>query len=233
MTPLAVTALALYAAAAVAAVATCRKKAASSPAQDSCRLVVAYLIAVVLLDGLRWLRALLLEPATGPRVGWDLVLRHAEVGLYLGSILALPAMAVALFSEPGRHGDRWVTPVVLGSVWLHTWIWIASSYPDLRGAALLRVYDLVEAGAVVVSLGCAGVWLRRLIRGEAECSPAHLAGLALIAGPTASCCVSWLSRATVLDGWPYIVAGNAVAVAAALVLLLHGLLRARRRSTWA
>lgn len=255
MTPLQLTTLALYAAAAGAAVALARRDRRAWP-------VAAYLGATVVLDGCRWLRALLLPSAEGIRTGLDLWLRQAEVGLYLASILALPAMAVVLYL---RRGYREL-PIV-AAAWVFLATWIAGSYPELRGAALLRIYDLVELGAVVAALGCAGSWPLCLTAGAATwqndprffrlatgapstgedgkggmragrfgapavprfVSPPHLAGLALIAGPASIACLPWLTSDTVLDGWPYIVAGNALTVGACLVLLLWGLLCVRRR----
>lgn len=227
MTALAAATLALYAAAAVAAVVSCSR----SP-QAGQRPLAVYLAAVLVIDGLRWCQALLLEPPAGPRVGWWLVAWWAEVGLYLASILALPAMAVAVFLAWAWEwigSSRWLP---IAYAWLLLTALIASSYPDLRGPALLRAYDLVELGAVVVALAAVGAWFRSGLLEQAP-SPAHLAALALIAGPAGSCCLPWLTRDTALDGWPYVVAGNAVAVAAALVLLLWGLTRARRRRRWA
>jgi hypothetical protein len=128
----------------------------------------------------------------------------------------------------GRAGSS--APWRLIGVWLLLTAGIAGSYPDLRGPALLRIYDLIELGAVVVSVAVALRWIAHQASRPDRPSPAHLAGLALIAGPAGSCVLPWLTADTVLDGWPYLVAGNAVAVAACLVLLLWGLTRARRPS---
>lgn len=103
MTHLQAATMALYAAALIAAVALARR-------DSSCRPVAWYLGAVVVLDCCRWGRALLmghlvskLPGAHMPREGLALVLRSAEVGLYLASILALPALAVVVF---GHHGEK-------------------------------------------------------------------------------------------------------------------------------
>jgi hypothetical protein len=282
MTPLALATLALYAAAGLAAVV------------GRSRPVAAYLGAVLAIDAVRWAQALLLPSPPELRAGWWLAAWWAEVGLYIGSILVLPAMAVALFrhrQESNKNSRLEFGAVeLITAAWLLLTTWIAGSYPDLRGPALLRIYDLVELGAVAASLACAGMWFQRLLSFSARVSteehdarrippplpglpggpyrratvgrraypggsspgsglaalprcvpslgpaaaespsPAHLAGLALIAGPAGSCVLPWLTTDTVLDGWPCIVAGNAVAVATCLVLLLWGLTGARRPS---
>jgi hypothetical protein len=291
VTPLALATLALYAAAGLAAVVS------------RSRPVAAYLGAVLAIDGLRWCQALLLPSPPELRTGWWLVTWWLEVGLYTGSMLALPAMAWVLFrARPrararalttsarrcaprteGQSGaspappatasalsttsrpahrlvvpcppdrQRWPEPesffgkILLG--WLLLTAWIAGSYPALRGPALLRVYDWIELGAVVVALTCVGWWTRSGFRnGDQNGSfrrqakhfralrvaiksptPAHLAGLALIAGPAATNLVAWFPGGDVLASWRFVVAANAVAVAAALVLLLWGLTRARGR----
>jgi hypothetical protein len=76
---------ALYAAAALAAVVS------------RSRPVAGYLGAVLAIDAVRWTQALLLPSPPELRAGWWLVAWWLEVGLYVGSMLALPAMAVALF----------------------------------------------------------------------------------------------------------------------------------------
>jgi hypothetical protein len=250
MTPLQLATLALYLAALAAASALAGRDRRAIP-------VVGYLGAVVAIDLLQLLRAALLPPATGIRTGWDLVLRQAEVGLYVGSMLALPAMAVALFprlrtksssdnarlqpsfprgrpavSKYMNHlGYLWVANSPRGflTAWLTLWLLIAGSYPDLRGPALLRIYDFVELGAIVVVLACVGAWIRsgRVI--DEHRSPAHLAGLALIAGPAATNLVAWFPGGDVLEEWRFVVGANAVAVGTSLVLLLWGLTRAGRR----
>lgn len=275
MTPLQAATLALYAAAAIAAVALTRRDPRHRP-------VAWYLCAVVALDGGRWVRALLLEPSPGPRVGWDLVLRHAEVGLYLASILALPALAVVVFGHDAGRADsrarreriprdlRAVGPgawlqdprslggaVVRGAgaeqaaddrhrgaaarpgryqgaaailiAWLGLWSYLIADYPALSGAGLMRIYELVEVGAVLFSGLCFARWLSgpRLLK--EGLSPAVACTLALISGPAATVAAPWLTRGTTLETWPGIVAANAVAVGIALVLQLHWLLRGRRR----
>jgi hypothetical protein len=93
----------------------------------------------------------------------------------------------------------------------------------------MRVYQLVEVGAVLFSGLCFVRWLSgpRLLR--EGLSPAVACTLALMSGPAATVAAPYLTRGTTLEAWPGIVAANAVAVGIALVLQLHWLLRARRR----
>lgn len=118
-------------------------------------------------------------------------------------------------------------PVLLA--WLLLTSYLIADYPALSGAGLMRIYELVEVGAVVFSGLCFARWLSgpRLLR--EGLSPAVACTLALISGPAATVAAPWLVRGTTLEAWPGIVAANGVAVAITLVLQLHGLLRARRR----
>jgi hypothetical protein len=203
MTALALATIALYAGAAIAAVL------------NRYRAVALYLGAVLAIDGLRWCQALLLPHAPELRAGWWLLLWWFEVGPYLASILALPMMAIALFSKSKRL--RYI-PLL----WLFATIVIAGSYPHIRGQAIMRIYDTAELFAVTVSFFCIGLWVRSgrvLVEGR---SPEHLAGLALIAGPAGSILLPMIGGDTLKD-WRFIVAGNAVAVGIALVLLLWGI----------
>jgi len=214
MSSLTIATLALYGAAALAAVV------------GRFWAIAGYLGAVLVTDGLRWAQVLLLPSPPGVRAGWWLVAWWGDVGLYTASLLMLPAMAVVVFGYK-RQGALFAT----GAAWLLLTTACASGYPNLRGPALLRIYDLVELGAVVTSLGCVVAWWRsgRVLDDEGR-SPAHLAGLALIAGPSATITLPWIGG-DVLQDWSFIVAANAVTVGIALVFLLWGIIN--RKQLWA
>jgi hypothetical protein len=97
----------------------------------------------------------------------------------------------------------------------------------------MRVYQLVEVGAVLFSGMCFARWLSRVTRRtnclqERILSPAVTCTLALISGPAATVAAPWLTRGTTLEAWPGIVAANGVAVGIALVLQIGALTRRRR-----
>lgn len=210
MTALAFATIALYAVTAIAAVL------------NRSRAVVVYLVTVLVIDCLRWCKALLLPNTQELRSGWWLLLWWIEVGLYLASILALPTMAIALFLKLDRCRYMYI-------LWLTATVVIAGSYPSLRGQAIMRIYDIIELFAVVLSLFCACSWVRServLTEGR---SAEHLAGLALISGPIGAVSLP-LIGGDMLKDWRFLVAGNAVSVGIALVLLLCG---ATRKRSWA
>jgi hypothetical protein len=213
VTPLQLATMALYVASAGAAVALARRDPGHRP-------VAAYLTAIVGLDGLRLARAAVLPASDGPRVGWELLVRHVECGAYLASILALPALAVVLFC-------RWrVGPLVAAGGAL--WLWLCGSYPELRGAGLMRIYQAVELGGVVLCGGCLAEYLRspRLL---IEGAPVPiLSGLALIAGTGAVTLIPRLTGESLLESWPAVVATNATMLGVVLVLQLRQLLSRAR-----
>jgi hypothetical protein len=210
MTPIAALTLSLYLAAAASAVALARRDRRHRP-------VAVYLTAVVALDGLRWLRALLLPPAQGIREGWELWLRHAEAGLYLASILALPVVAVVVLRPMAR---RWP----IAAAWLALWLVVVAGYPELRSGALLELYGAVEvvsAGAVVALW-----WPHRRER-----SPTLRCLEALAAGALATALLPWLSRhSDALAGWGDVVATNALAVGVVLAIQAHATTPRRGRA---
>ena len=120
-------------------------------------------------------------------------------------------------------------PIAIAGAWLLLTAWLIADYPALSGAGLMRVYHLVEVGAVLFSGLCLFRWLRsgQLLR--EGLSPAVACTLALMSGPVATVAAPYLTRRPTLEAWPGIVAANAVAVGITLVLQLHWLLRARRR----
>lgn len=209
--------LALYLAAAGAALLLARSCRRHRP-------VAWYLCAIVVVDALRWGRELLLPASTGPRAGWELVARHADQGLYLAAILALPAMSVAVFGGIYTSGEAHQKPicsrVYIPGIGLLLWAFVASSYPELRGPALLQVYHAVELGAVVASVGCVVTWLRSE---RPRLGAPELCGLALISGSAAVCVLPALTKDTMLEQWPFVVATNATMLAIVLVAQLRAL----------
>jgi hypothetical protein len=151
---------------------------------------------------------------------------------------------------------RWFFDSPVPAAWVLLTAWLVADYPELSGAGLMRVYELVEVGAVLFSGLCFARWLsggmglvnrysssgsrssrQNSITDEASTnrpfrgslSPAVACTLALMSGPAATVVAPWLVRGTTLEAWPGIVAANAVAVGITLVLQLHWLFRTRRR----
>lgn len=213
MTTLQLLGLALYVAAGVVAVVLARRDRRHRP-------VAWYLVTIVAIDLLQLGRAALLPEATGPREGWQLLLRHAECGLYLASILALPAMAWGLFMK-----GRPVSMLVPG---LFIWGWLIGGYPDLRGEALMRLYDFIELGSVVASAGFFITWLRSERPAEERRSTPVMSGLALLAGTMAVTAMPALGHGSVLESWPIVVAANAAVVAMVLAFEVRTIIGAVR-----
>lgn len=205
--------LALSCAAGAAAVAAIRRDPRVRP-------VAWYLWITIALDIGRLVRAAALPPATGIREGWELAGRHAEAGLYLASILALPALARRVFVQ------RDIKPVILVGIGL--WALLVARYPALRGEDLLSFYSAVELGGLLISLLYLHAWL--FGRGRPTPSPAAGCALALVAGSAATAALPWATGCTLLEVWPDVVAINACMMAAVLVQLLQALVRRPRRA---
>lgn len=242
MTPLAAAVLCLYAAAAVAAAALARR-------DRSCRPVAAYLGAVVAIDLCRWALRWAAAGAAEPPGGAELLGRHLEAALYLGAILALPGLAVAVvFGKPGpkpNHGaaDR---GTVGGNVidcahgWLIVargptrkiffagiglWLLIALD-PELRGAELLRLYQATELVAVLGSLGCLVARLGSS-RWQQEGATVPLRATATLTAATAASMVAPRMAGGYLEAWPLVVGVNGLAAGYVLAMCVSGLLGRR------
>jgi hypothetical protein len=221
MTSLQLTTLAMLIAAACAAVTLARRDIRNRP-------VAWYLVAVTAVDLLRWVRTPLLPPTTVPREGWELVLRHAEQLLYLAAILALPAMAMALFLRRRPLGlPTWVWCSGFG---LSIWSSLIGHYPEIRGRDLMQVYEAVEFAGIAVSVGCFIMWLRSPWLLEEGPSAPVLSGLALIAGVGATAAVPRITGDWLLASWEQVVAANATGLVLVIVLQLWPLLIGRARA---
>lgn len=142
-------AVALFVAAAVVAGLLARRDERHRPIAWYCGVVAA-------LDVLRLARAAALSPATGPREGWELLVRHLDCGAYLATLAALPAMAAALFlSQPhpeqehaALHGGREAGHVVDE---FHAWL--------IAGRRLTRKAIRHTAAPFVVAWLLLWIWL--------------------------------------------------------------------------
>jgi len=211
------------------------------------RPIAWYLGAVIALDLGRLARAAVLPPATSVREGWELVGRSAEAGLYLASIFALPALAVCVF-RPSAIPSTW--PILIdekrhavsklrdnnrdiasgpgrkiAAAWLLLWLVVVLSYPELRGDDLMVLYDAVELGGLVVSLGCLWRWW---LRGDKPSAATSCTG-ALIAGSVATVALPWATGQTVREAWGEIVTINVAMAGVVLGLLVRPLLRKARQ----
>ncbi len=204
MTSLQAVAVALCALAAAVALILARRDPRHYP-------IAVYLAAVFSLDLLRLARTALLPATTAPRQGWELIARHLDCGAYLATILALPAMALALFLR------RSPVPVMVAGA--GAWLVLMFRYPELRGHQLVEVYGAIELAGVVFAVGCLIMWLRsdRLLK-DGPSVPV-MSALALIAAAAGACIVPRITGATLLEAWPLVVAVNALVMA--LVLLAH------------
>jgi hypothetical protein len=216
MTSLQLTTLAMLIAAACAAMMLARRDIQNRP-------VAWYLAVVTAVDLLRWVRVMLLPPAVAPREGLEQVLRNAESAAYLTAILALPAMAMALFLQRRPLGmPAWVWCTGFG---LSVWSWLIGHYPELRGRALMQLYGDIEMAGLAVAIGCFIMWLRspRLLKDGP--SPSVLSGLALIASVGATTAVPRLTGDWLLASWDMVVATNATGLALVIMIQLWPLAR--------
>jgi hypothetical protein len=192
------------------------------------RPVARYLAAVTAIDLIRWIGVLLFPPAPIPREGWDQVLRHAESAAYLAAILALPAMAMALFLQCRLLGmPPWVWCTGFG---LSVWSWLVGHYPELRGRDLMQLYGDIELAGLAASIGCFIMWLRSPLLLKDGPSAPVLSGLALIAGVGATAAVPRITGDWLLASWEQVVAANATGLALVIVLQLRPLLIERIRT---
>jgi len=244
MTVLHVSLLALSGVAGVAAVAAARRDSRVRP-------VAWYLWIVVVLDLLRLALSAAQPPTDDVRSGWGLAARHGEAGLYLASILALPALAVCVFSAPKysrcNSNDSAKTMSTSGpnpvTMWLKItnyswwsvaaaglglWLFVVVAYPELRGDDLLSLYYAVELGGLLVSL----LYLRRWLFDSGRPAPSPAAGcaIALLAGSIATAALPWATGRTLLEVWSEVVAINACMTGAVLLQLLQVLIRRRSRA---
>jgi hypothetical protein len=173
--------------------------------------VAWYLAAVVALDLLRLGLTHVVPTGPGPpRVGLELLLWHVDQAAYLGLILAVPALAMALFLRrpPWPVAAAWATAALV----------VAATYPELRGPELLRAYSALELAGGIAAVGCFISWLWRRER----LTTSHACGIVLISASLATVLLPSLVGAGALERWPVIVALHAVAFAVVLGLLLWG-----------
>jgi hypothetical protein len=171
--------------------------------------VAWYLVVVVGLDLLRLGLRQLLPPGPAAREGFALLLRHASQAAYLGLILAIPALAMALFLRR--------RPWPVAGAWAAVALVVVATYPELRGPELLRAYSALELVGGLGAVGCFVAWRRRRERLTVE----HACGIVLISASLATVALPPLLGAGVLERWPVIVALHALAFGVVLALQLR------------
>ena len=213
MTPLRLAMLVLLVVTAAAAVALAKK--------DRCHRPVAwFLVGLATLDLARLGLSRLLPATSAPREGSALIVRHAEAAAYLGAIMLLPAMTMALFLRR--------RPWAIGALYLAIWVVLTASYPAIRGHELMLIYTFIELAGVVASVGFFIMWLRSPRVLEDSRSVPIMSGLALIGASLAIVVLPQLTGPETMAKWPIVVATNALALAFVLVFQLRHLFAGKR-----
>ncbi len=211
MTPLHLATLALFVVTAAAAVTLAKKDKRNRP-------VAWYLAAVVALELFRFgLRRLLpIPPPSGPLEGWARIVRHADLATYLGLIMVLPAMTMALFLRR--------RPWLIGVLYVAICAVLISSYPTIRGDELMLIYTAIELAGVIASIGFFIMWLRSPRLLEEGNSVPIMSGATLMAASLAAAVLPQMTGPKLLAQWQLVVAGNALTLALVLVFQLRYLL---------
>lgn len=199
--------LALYAAAAITAVALARRDQRHGP--------VAWCLCAILACDLaqRGLKQLL-PPECDVRIGWAAWLRHLYQGAWIAIILARPAMAMAL----------WIRrrPWLVVAAGLVLWAHVVDGYPELRLASLLELYTDVEFFGAAASALAFGVWAWRRPSDEIA-APSASCGAVLCAASLAVTVVPSLSGPGLLEHWLDAVKLHGLALALVLGLQARAL----------
>jgi len=208
MTRVQIATLVLFAATTFAALAVARRDKRHRP-------VAAYLAALLILDICGHVLAAMSPPGncTEPYTGAARVLSHLDQSRYLGSILALPAMFMAVFLRR--------KPWIIGGIFVIGAMVLAALYPGLRGGALLCVYSAVELGAVLASGGFFVMWLASPRVAEDGLSVSVMSATALASANIVVCVMPQLVGSDILATWPVAVGTHAVVLAIVLILQLR------------
>jgi len=212
VTPLRLASMALLAGATAAAVALARKNKLNRP-------IAWYLVGIVALDLVRLGVSQLLPttPPSAPVVGSVLFARHVDVAAYLGQIMLLPAMTMALFLRK--------RPWIIGVVYLAIAVVLIASYPSIRGNELLEIYTGIELASVVASFGFWIMWLCSPRLTEDRAVSVHItSGVVLTSTNMATVVLPPLTGPGILAKWPIFVALHASSFAFVLVFQLRYLL---------
>ena len=210
--------LVLFAISAGAAIAVARRDERHRP-------VAAYIATVLAVDIGRLIVAQLLPPAApaSPYTGTLRALWHVEQSAYLGSILALPAMFMALFLRR--------RPWLIGGIWLISAVLLAALYPGVRGAALLRVYSAAELAAALACVGFFVTWLASGRVSEDGVTVSVICATTLLGAHLMVAVMPQLGGAKTLITWPVVVATHAIITAIVLVLQLRVLWKNGEKTT--
>jgi hypothetical protein len=139
--------------------------------------------------------------------------------VYVALLMAVPAMAVALFLRR--------RPWVIAVVGVVLWLTIVVSYPDLRGNALLELYSVAELAGALLAVGCFVMWTTspRAEKGSVSVQ----SGVILTGASLATVVVPSLFGPLALERWTAIMALHALAFAAVLALQLRTLTQKTNR----
>jgi len=218
VSPIRLATLLLFAATAAVAIPVARRDKRHRP-------VAAYLVAVLAIDVIRLVIAQILPPATptDPYTGALRAMWHVEQAAYLGSILALPAMFMALFWRR--------RPRLIGGIGLIGAAVLAALYPEVRGAALLRVYSAAELAAALACVGFFVMWLASPRLAEDGVSVSVVCATTLLGAHLMVVVMPQLGGAKTLITWPVVVATHAVITAIVLALQIRVLWKDEEKTT--
>lgn len=115
------------------------------------------LTAIAGAEAIRYVLSWTLLAVPGPYEGVLRAVFHADQGLYLVGVVALPWATLATLYPPGP-GSRWRYDLL---AWAGILFLLIIGYPELRGDALRRVYLAVELTALFVCAVAVAGWIRR------------------------------------------------------------------------
>ncbi len=146
--------------------------------------------------------------AGGPLTGWYRLAGNLATADFLVWPAAVAAAAVVVFLER--------RPIVVAVVWAAVSAGLAAAYPQVRGAALGRVFLVAELAALLVATGSIVTWVRRGLGPEV-----HHVSIALVVAARLCAVVAGPWKVNLFGAWPLAQVGYA-ALYAALIIIMGG-----------
>jgi hypothetical protein len=154
-----------------------------------------------------------------PREGFDLILWFADKAAYISLIVAIPALAMALFLRL----RPWIMVAAGGALWLL----VVGAYPALRGPVLLEMLWLAELAGGIAAAGMFVMWRLSSKRDELPAISVWC-GIMLVGASLATTVLPSLAGEKAADKWPVVPAVHVVAFTVVLVLQARVLIAARK-----